>query len=123
MMVTEALSFLLTAKVMNARRSTIVLIPRFAMNTESVNSHLDQQRTLDLDQKVKVEVTVHHDDRDLNLHLVDPDLVQEARAMTVTEVLNYPVTDRAMNARPNTIALTLRFVMNMESVNSRRDLR
>jgi len=61
---------------MNARRSTIVLIPRFVMNTESVNSHLDPRKTHDLDQKAKVEVEAiaHHDDQGQNLHLVDQDL-------------------------------------------------
>merc|ERR1719385_23543 len=106
---------------MNARLNTIVLIPRSAMNMESANSHLDQQRALDLDQKARVEVPVHHEDQDLNLHLVDPVLVQEARAMTVTDQSLRMAL--AMNVRPNTIALTLRFVMNMESANWRLDLK
>merc|ERR1719295_2467466 len=121
MTVTEVLNYLLTAKAMNARRNTIVLTLRFVMNMESVNLRLDLLRMLDLDQKAKVEV--HRDDLDPNLHPVDQDLVQEAGAMTVTEVLNYLLTAKAMNARPNTIVLTLRFVMNMESANSHLDLR
>merc|ERR1712012_410283 len=108
---------LLTVLVMNARRSTIVLIPRFAMNMESANSHLDPRKMHDLDREVKVEVVAHRDD----LHPVDLGLIPEAGAMTVTEVLNYPLTALVMNVRRSTIVLILRFVMNMESVNSRLD--
>jgi len=106
---------------MNARRSTIVLIPRFVMNMESVNSRLDLRKMHDLDRRAKVEVTVHRDDLDPNHHLVDPVLVQEAGAMTVTDQSLRMVL--AMNARPNTIALTLRFAMNMVSANWRLDLK
>jgi len=108
---------------MNARRSTIVLILRFVMNTESVNSRLDPRKMHDLDQRVKVEVIVHRDDQGQDRHLIDPVLVQEAGAMMVTEVLNYLLTALAMNARPNTIVLIPRFVMKMESANSHPDPR
>merc|ERR1719300_1161655 len=95
MTVTEALSFLLTAKVMNARRSTIVLIPRFVMNMESANSRLDLRKMHDHEGRVRVEVevTVHPDDLGPSPRLVDPVQVPEAGAMTVTEVLNYPLTE------------------------------
>merc|ERR1719249_593930 len=111
MMVTEALSFLLTAKVMNARPNTIVLIPRFVMNMESANSHLDPQRTLDLDRRAKVEV--HHEDLDQSPHLVDLVLDLEAKAMTVTDQSLLQVL--AMNVRRSTIVLILRFHIHCKS--------
>jgi len=85
MTVTEVLNSLLMALAMNVRRNTIVLILRFVMNMESANSHLAQRKTHDLDQRARV----HPDDLVLNRHPVDLDriLVQEAGAMTVTEVL------------------------------------
>merc|ERR1719334_1188506 len=101
---------------MNARRSTIVLILRFVMNMESVNSRLDLRKMHDLDRGAKVEVILHHDDLDQSPHLVDPVLVQEAGAMTVTDQSLRMVL--AMNVRPNTIVLTLRFAMNTVSANS-----
>jgi len=119
MMVTD--HSLLMVPAMNARRNTTVLIPRFAMNTVSANSHLDQQKMHDLDRRAKVEVTVHRDDLDPNHHLVDLVLVQEAGAMMVTDHSLLMVL--AMNARRSTIVLILRFVMNTESVNSHLDPR
>merc|ERR1719334_1300664 len=89
------------ALAMNVRPNTIVLILRFAMNTVSANWLQDPQRMLDLDRKAKVEVTVHHDDLDQSPHLVDLVLVQEAKAMMVTEQSLLMVL--AMNVRPNTI--------------------
>merc|ERR1719295_2552363 len=98
MMVTEALNFLLMVKAMNVRQNTIVRIPRFAMNTVSVNLHLDPQKMHDLDR---------------NLHPVVLDL--EARAMTATDHSLLMVS--AMNARRSTIVLILRFAMNTVSAN------
>merc|ERR1719204_1061182 len=72
---------------------------------------------LDLDRRVKVEV--HHDDLDPNRHPGDLALVQEAGAMTVTDHSLLMVL--AMNVRPNTIVLILKFVMNTVSVNSHLD--
>merc|ERR1719356_1283331 len=83
------------------------------MNMESVNLRLDLRKMHDLDQKAKV--IVHRDDLDPNLHLVDPVLVQEAGAMMVTDQSLRMAL--AINARPNTIVLTLRFAMNMVSAN------
>jgi len=100
---------------MNARPNTIVLTLRFAMNTVSANWLLDPQRMHDLDRKAKVEV--HHDDLDQSPDLVDPVLVQEAKAMMVTEVLSFLLTVKAMNVRRSTIVLILRFAMNTVSVN------
>merc|ERR1719295_2202935 len=103
--------------VMNARRSTIVLILRFVMNTVSANSHLDQQKMHDLDHEARVEVTAHHEDH----RPVDLVLVLVAEATTATEVLNYLPTDKVMNVRRSTIVLIPRSVMNMESANSHLD--
>merc|ERR1719295_2026390 len=95
----------------------IALILRFVMNTGSVNSHRDQQKMHDLDRKAKAEV--HHGDLDPNRHLVDLVLDLEARAMTVMDQSLRMVL--AMNVRPNTIVLTLKFAMNTVSANSHLD--
>merc|ERR1719295_278009 len=77
---------LLMVSAMNVRRSTIVLILRFAMNTVSANSHLDQPKMLDLDRRAKVEVRVRRDVLALSRHLIDPVQVLEAGAMTATDL-------------------------------------
>jgi len=115
MTVTEVLNSLRTALAMNVRRNTIVLILRFVMNTEFVNSHLAQRKMHDLDQRAKV----HHEGLVLNRHLADLDL--EAGATMVTD--HSLRRALVMNVRRNTIVLIPKSVMNTESANSHLALR